>query len=153
MYKIEIKGVLSPPVFQSGEKIAIDLVDLSSGQRTRLAQLRRSGENDTQITTQRWAFDPAMMEKGSQILASSTPCELLVIDELGPLEFTRKMGWQTGLAAADSGDFRSALLVIRPNLLETALQRWPNAQYIEIDSPDQVPDLARQATEMLGLPA
>ena len=114
MYKIEIKGVLSPPVFQSGEKIAIDLVDLSSGQRTRLAQLRRSGENDTQITTQRWAFDPAMMEKGSQILASSTPCELLVIDELGPLEFTRKMGWQTGLAAADSGDFRSALLVIRP---------------------------------------
>lgn len=152
-FKFDIKGVLSPPIFESGEKTAIDLIDLSTGERVRLANLRRGGTKDTEITTQRWAFDPTVMEKGEVILASSTPCELLVIDELGPLEFERKMGWQTGLAAADSGDFRSALLVIRPRLLEYALQRWPDAQSLEIESPDQVPDLTRQAIKLLGLPA
>jgi len=150
---IGIKGVLSPPFFESGEKIGIDLVDLSTGQRARLAKQHLSQVDTTRITTQKWAFDPNMMEKGSQILQNSTPCDLLVIDELGPLEFERGEGWIAGLQALDSGAYQSALVVIRPRLLDSAMLRWPDAVQIEIHSPEQVPALARQAIQMLGLPA
>lgn len=150
--QLDLKGVLSPPVFESGEKTAIDLLDLASGERTRLAKLRRTRADTTLISTQRWAFDPNIVEKGEEILHASTPCELLVIDELGPLEFERGEGWLAGLTAVDSGNYQSALVVVRPRLLEYALNRWPDARQVEIQSVDQVPALLIEILSLLGLP-
>lgn len=150
--EIDLDGVLSLPVFEEGVKIGIDLLDLGTRMRHRLANLRQIDEETTSLTTQRWAFDPQVMEIGGQILVSSTPCELLVADELGPLEFERGEGWLGGLAAVDSGDYQSALVVVRPRLLDVALKRWPDAKTLEIQSPDQVPVLLPELLKLLGIP-
>ncbi len=51
---------------------------------------------------------------------ASVPCDLLVIDELGPLEFNLKVGWLSALDVVKTGQFSLALVVIRPELLEPA---------------------------------
>ena len=127
-------GVISPAVFAEGRKIAIDLLDLKSGKRVRLADELDQGE--TEISTQRWAFKPDAVAWGNQILRETVPCDLLVIDELGPLEFNREEGWIKAFDVLESGDYRSALVVIRPTLLDDALERWDVERIINVDDPD-----------------
>jgi nucleoside-triphosphatase THEP1 len=135
----QARGVISPARMEGNGnnlyKIGIDLLDLSSGERFQLAQRipddagSNTGKNG-EVMTKRWAFDPQVLALGSRILAKSVPCDLLVVDELGPLEFERGEGWVEGLAALDSGLYRVALVVIRPELLEVARSRWHSAQVI-----------------------
>jgi hypothetical protein len=61
------------------------------------------------------------------VRAQAVPCGLLVVDELGPLEFERAQGWLSGLTALDSGEYELGLVVIRPELMGAALARWPEA--------------------------
>jgi len=149
--KIDCRGVLSPAVIENGEKVGIDLVDLSTGHRTRLAD-RNIHTTTSGPATTRWAFHQESIDLGNAILRDSIPCELLVIDELGPLEFERGEGWLDGLTAVDEGEYQSALLVIRPSLLTSAFARWRDAEQIEIHTPNQVQLLAQQVIMKLDLP-
>jgi len=132
---IQLGGLVSPGVFQEREKIAIDVIDVRSGERRRLAD--GPGGRSTAISTRRWAFHPEAVAWGTQVLQEAVPCQLLVIDELGPLEFQRGEGWVSGFRAVASGDYTSALLVIRPSLLKEALNRWPAARIVNLDDPDE----------------
>jgi hypothetical protein len=81
---------------------------------------------------QQWAFVEETLEWGNSVLASAVPTDLLVLDELGPLEWVEGRGWTTGLSAVDSGLYRYALVVVRPELVEQARQRWPYAKLLDI---------------------
>ncbi len=50
--RIRVGGVISPAVFEGDKKTAIDVLDLISGTRKRLAELRTSHQAD--LETQRW---------------------------------------------------------------------------------------------------
>ncbi len=63
-------------------------------------------------------FDPEVFERGAQALAHATPCDLLVVDELGPIELLGGRGWANALEILPLGDFGAALVVCRPELLE-----------------------------------
>jgi nucleoside-triphosphatase THEP1 len=126
----DVAGILSVPVEEAGEKIAIDGIDLRSGISHRLA-IRNSGASGQWITRQ-WQFDADAMQWADHVLEASTPCDLLIIDELGVLEFERAQGWLAGLKAIDNGRFRVAIVVIRPELLEKAQKRWASAEVINI---------------------
>lgn len=65
------------------------------------------------------------------MLRAERGSDLLVIDELGPLEFCRREGLSESFAAIGRGRFRLAVVVIRPELITAALARWPGAQVIE----------------------
>lgn len=135
--QIRIRGVISPAVFEDDKKTAIDVIDLKSGVRKRLADLRSSRPSD--LETQRWSFFPEIVNWGNEVLRESVPCDLLIVDELGPLEFQRNQGWISGLSALDSGEYRLALAVIRPSLLDEASKRWVISRVINLDNAD--PDL------------
>ena len=134
---IRVGGVISPAVFKGDKKTAIDVIDLKSGIRKRLAELRTSHQSD--LETQRWSFFPEVVNWGNEVLGEAVPCDLLIVDELGPLEFNRNEGWVNGFSALDSGEYRSALVVIRPSLVEDASKRWNISRVINIDEVD--PDL------------
>ena len=86
------------------------------------------------MTTDHWAFIPESLDWGNEILGSKhTPCDLLIIDELGPIELERGQGWQNGLSAIASGKYRVAAVVIRPELISTAIHLWPEAQVLHIN--------------------
>jgi nucleoside-triphosphatase len=129
-----IGGVLSPAVIVNGQKIAIDVIDLSSDQRRRLALHNPNADYPRELY---WRFDDAALTWGNAVLAHSTPCDVLIVDELGILEFERNQGWLAGLNAIDSGVYQLGVVVIRPELLEQAQQRWPSAHTVTIGAVDQ----------------
>lgn len=128
---IQTTGVISPAVFENGKKISIDLLDVKNGNKKDLATLRQS--ESLGIVTDHWSFLTESLHWGNEILGESTPCDLLIVDELGPIELERGQGWQNGIKAINSGEYRAAVIVIRPELLTTAIRLWPGAQILKLN--------------------
>lgn len=143
-----VAGILSPKVFAEGEEHAIDAVDLASGRRRLLAR-RRPYPEAARTATPGWEFDAAALAWGEAVLRSATPCHLLVVDEVGPLEFEHGEGWPGGLEAVDGGAYRVALVVVRPALVPPARRRWPQAQLLSIADPGQAVTTARETAASL----
>jgi iron complex transport system ATP-binding protein len=123
-----VEGILSPGIFKADQKIGIGVMDLISGEEKQLAKLREEGRSE--ISTPRWVFDPQVLEWANQALENGSGGDLLVIDEIGPLEFLRNKGLTAGLDRLDRGEYQVACVVVRSSLLQKALQRWPNAYVV-----------------------
>jgi len=121
-----VAGLLSPAVFENGLKTGILAEDLRTGESRPLAMLA----NQSPLTTPHlplstfhlplgnWLFDPSVIAWGSHILQSRQPCDLFIIDELGPLEFFRGGGWVNAFDALRQMRYRLGVVVIRPECLE-----------------------------------
>ena len=120
-----VNGVLSPGNFQEGRKVGIDVLNLGTGEGRQLARLRI--DQAVQVSTPRWEFDPEALDWANAALAEAAVGDLLVIDELGPLEFFQGKGLTAGLARLDERAYQVAAVVVRSSLLPNALQRWPEA--------------------------
>jgi len=143
---LSVGGVLSPAVFAEGVKTGIEVENLRSGERRLLATAR---EEAADSITPHWKFDPGVLDWGARALASSTPCDLLVVDELGPLELQNNQGWIDGIHAVDSRRYRLALVVIRSSLLATGLQRWPDAHVLSLSKFDPSETISESITRIL----
>lgn len=136
----DVSGVLSPARVEDFIKTGIEVVDLRSEEQHTLAQ--RQDPPDPRSPTPGWAFDPDVLAWGNLRLANACPCDLLVVDELGPLELLHNGGWQAGIAALDGGQFRLALVVIRPELIGAARARWPRSEPVTLQAVETTPSLA-----------
>jgi nucleoside-triphosphatase len=147
--KIAAAGVISPAVFSEGHKTAIDLLNLRGGEVRRLADLRTDGSAG--IMTDRWVFTESTLEWGNQVLASASPCDLLIVDELGPIELQRGLGLQNGIGAVTKGEFCAAIAVIRPELIKRALHLWPGCFILEAagDIENTYQQLIKKITDLL----
>jgi nucleoside-triphosphatase len=92
--------------------------DLRTGGRHPLARL---GSPTGGPVVGRWHFYPEGLAWGAAVLQAATPCDLLVIDELGPLELLRNEGWTVALDVLRDGRYRLAVVAVRPSLV-AALQ-------------------------------
>lgn len=126
----QTKGLISKPVYEGQKKIAIDLIDLSTGDQRRLAHPRPKDHRER--TTPGWIFDQQALQWGNSILAHVEKTQLLIVDELGPLEFSYQAGWQDAFHVIEKRDYRCAVVVIRPTLLRLAKERWPWAEVMKI---------------------
>ncbi len=102
------------------------VVDVRTGDRRPL-----TASGPTGVPVGRYLFDPDALAWGTDILARSTPCDLLVIDELGPLEMGGG-GWAVGMDVLREGRFLLALVVVRPELVTEVLERFPDAWVVEV---------------------
>jgi nucleoside-triphosphatase THEP1 len=118
-----VGGLISPPVFLNGHKVGIDLLDLISGKCRRLA-IRRS-ETGTGIETKEWLLDLNVLAWGNQRLRALPPCDIVILDELGPQELQQDGGLQEGLKLIESRRIPLIVAVVRPKLLPEARSRWP----------------------------
>jgi nucleoside-triphosphatase THEP1 len=139
--KIAVCGLVSPPIFEGNRKIGIDLLDLTSGERRRLAVLRREGalSSDKGPQTEDWQFDEETLDWGNQILSQCSHRlqknpHLLILDELGPLEFLHGKGLLNALRLIDQRHYTLACVVVRPGLLPMAQQRWAWGQIIALQN-------------------
>jgi nucleoside-triphosphatase THEP1 len=142
------RGVVSPPVEEDGIKIAINLMDVSSGEEKRLAVPKK--DENIEPAGLHWRFEPGTLAWGNRLLADAVPCDILFVDEMGPLEFNRSEGLMKGFEAINSRRYLVALVTIRPSLLESAMSHWPDAEVYEVTRKNQsrlVSDLFRQITK------
>ena len=112
---LDVAGVLTLPRFSNGEKIGMEVEDARTGQRCALAERAAIGEGTANLA---WKFNPAGVEWGARILRGATPCDVLVVDELGPLELIHNEGWVAAMDVLQARSYRDALVVVRPELLE-----------------------------------
>lgn len=91
---------------------------LRTGERRTLAQLGSSPDHDLPVG--KWFFSSRTLAWSAAEFELAPACDLFVVDELGPLEFRRGLGWIQALWALRNGQFRYGLVVIRPDLLQHA---------------------------------
>jgi nucleoside-triphosphatase THEP1 len=132
----DIRGILSPALIRNGEKVGIQSVNLVTFEHKNLAELYDGDPGP--ISTKRWTFDPKVVAWCNSVFSNATPCELLVVDEIGPLEFEKGDGFTSGLEAVDSGEYTLALIVVRPHLLDPALKRWPEADVLDVQKSEDL---------------
>jgi len=122
---MDVAGILSPARRERGS--GIDVLDLRGGQRMALAEPIAPGETAAPgvagPTTRSWHFHRSGLDWGSDVLAASAGCDLLIIDELGPLELQRAEGWRGWASLLDARQYGQALLVVRPQLVPVLGQR------------------------------
>jgi len=98
---------------------ARDVLDVSSGHVRRLTVESDVGPAMIQG---RFRFDPETLAWGNEALTHATPCHLLVVDELGPLEIERRGGWLKAFDVLREADFKLALVVVRSDLFDLLVQ-------------------------------
>lgn len=128
---LSVGGILCPAVFERGKKVEIDQLDISTGERRRLAVRSKDAENNTVGC---WQMDESVIAWGNQIISGLKGEDVIIIDELGPLELEDGYGYQGALHLLDEGRYRKAFVVVRPALLPLAQLRWPNSQVFELES-------------------
>ncbi len=123
-----------------GEGAERDVLDLASGRQRRLTTDETGpgphGDPNPRevVSLGPFRFRREVLEWGAAALERATPCDLLVIDELGPLELERGSGWVRAFDLLARGGCRLAVVVIRLELLTKARLRLQprSARVIEL---------------------
>lgn len=120
-----VTGVICPGVYENGTRVQINAHLLRTGEILTLA----FAENPQTyaIHTPKWGFNSATIAAVNQELDRPTDHGLLIIDELGPLEFHGNQGFVSAFRAIAQHP-GPAVIVVRESLLTDALQRWPEAR-------------------------
>ena len=130
---LKVAGLLSPGRYENQKRNGIFAVDLAGGE-FRLAASPVAGEIDG-IRFGAWSFDSTVFEWGNQRLLESGGTDVLVIDELGFLEFDLSTGWRSSFAVLKTKNFRLALIVIRPECIESFTDLGFSFQVKQVLSP------------------
>ena len=106
-------GVLQPGRFnETGVKTGFSLVDVATGAE------KFAGSDDPGIDLGtrlgKWTIDDGVFRWANESLASIREAGLIVVDELGPLEFRRHEGLTAAFDLLREADYHLALVVIRP---------------------------------------
>jgi nucleoside-triphosphatase THEP1 len=112
---LDYAGIVCPARFDGARKVGIDLINLRTGERRPLAE---ADDLPADLCTARYRFDTDAMAWGAAILDSACPCDVLVVDEIGPLELERGQGWVNALPILRVGRFGLAVVVVRPSLVD-----------------------------------
>ena len=123
---LDVKGLVSLPVYEHNLKVGINLQDLESGSINPLGTKNHSEDN--LISIGGWKLDSNTLEWGNRILANIQSCQILIIDELGPLEFNENSGLTKSFELLESGQYGFAFVVVRTGLIPKALKLWPKAE-------------------------
>ena len=120
-------GIISPAVYTNGSKTGFYTLDVRTNEK-KLCGIRTVSEG----TIGHWQMDPAVLEWGNELIRSACPCDLLFIDELGPLEFERREGYTAAFDVLRNGQYGAAYVVIRPECLEMFRQFFRDFRIIRI---------------------
>ena len=124
------------------DKDTRDVIDIRSNTTRRLT-LPQDTPGGIQVG--RFVFDPQVIKWGNNALANAVPTQLLIIDEIGPLELKQKSGWTKAFSILHSGHFCLALVIVRPELVMHAQIKMPanamTVMTVTTQNRDALPDI------------
>ena len=140
--RLTIGGIASPAVFENGQRVGYDLLDIRRGTARQLARVVASP--DLEATVGIYKFDDQAVAEGNAAIVSAMRGQLdvVVIDEVGPLEL-RGGGWAPalGVALRELVNQQTLIITVRPSLLDELplgfpSQWWKSANRISPPWPD-----------------
>jgi nucleoside-triphosphatase THEP1 len=112
---LDCAGILSPAHFDGGVKVGIDVVDARTEERRRLAEV---DELPGRLRVGPYRFHEGAVAWGVARLVTACPCDILFVDEIGPLEMDRGEGWVNALDVLRTGHYSLAVVVVRQSLVD-----------------------------------
>ena len=125
-----VRGVLTLSRLRAGRKVGLDVQDIATGAVQPLAEADCPADGPS---TGRFHFHAHGIAWGNQLLRGITACELLLIDELGPLELLHEQGWVAGLETLRSAVYQRAIVVVRPVLVARLAARLENIAMLTVE--------------------
>lgn len=139
---VRVTGVWTPAVFEDGNKTGIQAELLPSRERFPFAAKRgqwRPGSAPKEFDGKKrlgWDFSEQAIQRINDNFKAvrGNLGDLFVVDEFGALEFHQGKGFTVGLEIMDAREPKNAFLVLRPDLLEPARERWGEFQVLSTNS-------------------
>ena len=116
--QVKMDGFLSEGIVKDQEKIGYDLVDLRVGKSVPF--IRKTGQQDWQRVGP-YFFIPKALSRAKKIILRSREEEILVVDEIGPLELSGQGLWDA-LEQVIFQRLQKYLFVLRREILEDFLK-------------------------------
>lgn len=126
---LTVGGFLSESIVENQENAGYDLLDLRENKS--LPYIRRTGEEHWQKIGS-FYFIPESLAKAREIILRDCDIDILVIDEIGPLELSGKGSWPALKKVLFQHSVK-LLLVVRANILDKFLKMLENAEVIIFD--------------------
>lgn len=144
---IVVKGFYSPAVFEDGVKLGIDTVSLPSFERRALAKV---GAIDGQIRLGKWSMDPATFEWINQSLDQISTADVLIFDEIGPLEVEQKAGWRKALDLVEKAEYDLAVITFRPDYVPLFKDKFSHIHIFNLDQSETRAEFEAAVEKVLG---
>jgi nucleoside-triphosphatase THEP1 len=117
---LTVGGIVAPAVHQAGRCVGYEVLDLGTGQSTRLATVE--GRGVEQVGRFHFLLEGLALGRAALERAAELPPRLVIVDEVGPLELTGR-GWAPHLDQL-AGRQGFTLFTVRPSLAAQVAERW-----------------------------
>jgi nucleoside-triphosphatase THEP1 len=119
---LDCAGIVSPALFDGATRAGIDVQDVRTNERRRLADV---DPGPAAVRLGPFRFSEESLAWAAERLSSACPCQILIVDEIGPLELELGRGWVEALDILRRGDYELAVAVVRPSLVAKFQDRLP----------------------------
>jgi len=137
------KGILTYAVFDGDRRIGYDIENIETGERKEF--IRRIGYgvafDDSDVYLRDYHFSAVVIEEINQILKNAVGADVVVIDEIGPLELRGK-GFFPAISYLMSHQPPSLIMVVRDTIVSDVIARFKIDEY-QLISPGQNDALQR----------
>jgi len=131
-----VAGIISPGIYHNDVKIGISAISIKSGEIIKLAEYSPGWDIENPLRI--WKMNAEAIPWGNDVLIKSIPCDVLIIDEIGYLEFEKNSGWNKTFEILEDKQFKIAFVVVRIDLVKEALSHWGKAQIIKLKNGENV---------------
>jgi len=131
-----VAGIISPGLYHNDVKVGINALNIKSGENIKLADYSPGWDIENPLRI--WKMNSDAIPWGNDVLKKSIPCDVLIIDEIGYLEFEKNCGWNKSFKILDDNGFKIAFVVVRINLLKAARSHWDKAQILQIENGENI---------------
>lgn len=139
--KLKIDGFLSDVVLENKEILGYDLYDLKNEQY--IPYIRRDGEEGWERIGS-YFFIPEALAHAKALIFQSRGVDILVVDEIGPLEL-RGEGLWPALRQVFSSPPKGLILVVRKSILKDFLRllRGREIRVFDVEEKDALPQMRK----------
>lgn len=144
---LKITGLISRLILNEGKPYAINVIDLKSNDTVELA--RFSPGWDSLKPERKWKFNNSAFSWGNEVLQNALPTDVLMIDEIGYQELENHQGWNSCFSILKRGDFQVAIIVVRSELINNAINLWNKSTVIEVKENSNREDLINHILKII----
>ena len=141
------RGVCSPAIFEEGLKTGITVQLIPGGENRQLARLAQAG--DGQVFG-KWHMFPETMTWALEYLKTDVYSDLWVIDEIGPYEVEKGLGWAAILPRLGNLPSKVTLITYRQSLITYFRKHYPSILAFDLEQAGATEKATREIVDLLS---